>query len=94
MEEVVIQSAQAEVDPVAPNGSGSITGTTETSSMSAQDAGLAFLAATYSVNPDGTFSVSSSGGTVAGIVISSTKFVMFSPSALATSYPTLLVMEK
>jgi len=94
MEEVVIQSAQAEVDPVAPNGSGSITGTTETSSMSAQDAGSSFLAATYTVNPDGTFSVSSSGGTVAGIVISSMKFVMFSPSTSATSYPTLLVMQK
>ena len=94
MEEVAIQSAQAEVDPVAPNGSGNITGTTETSSMSAQDAGAAFLAATYNVTSDGTFSLNSSGGVVAGVIISSTKFVMFSPSTAGTSYPTLLVMQK
>lgn len=89
-----MQSAQAEVDPIAPNGSGSITGLTETSSTSAQNAGSSFLAATYTVNSDGTFSVSSSDGSVAGIIISNTKFVMFSPSTAATPYPTLLVMQK
>ncbi len=94
MAEVAIQSAQAEVDPVSPDGSGNISGTTEISSISEQDATLSFLAATYSVNSDGTFSVSSSGGGVAGIIVSSTKFVMFSPSTAATSYPTLLVMQK
>jgi hypothetical protein len=94
MAEVVTQSAQAEVDPVAPNGSGSLTGITDISSTRAQDAGSSFLAATYTVNSDGTFSLSSSGGAVAGIIISSTKFVMFSPSTLTTSYPTLLVMQK
>ncbi len=88
MAEVAIQSAQAEVDAVAPDGSGSITGTTDITSTSAQDAGSSFLAATYTVNSDGTFSVSSSDGAVAGIIISSTKFVMFSPSTLATPYPT------
>jgi hypothetical protein len=82
------------VDPVAPNGSGSIAGTTDISSTSAQDAGSSFLAATYTVNPDGTFNVNSSGGVVAGIIISSTKFVMFSPTTLATSLPTLLVMQQ
>ena len=94
MAEVVLQSVQAEVDPVAADGSGNITGTTVTSSTSAQDSGCSFLAATYAVNSDGTFSVNTSGGTVAGIIISSTKFVMYSPSAAATSYPTLLVMQK
>jgi hypothetical protein len=94
MPEVVSQSAQAEVDPVAPNGSGSITGITETSSMSAQDTGSSFLAVTYNVNSDGTFSVSSSEGSVAGIIISDSKFVMFSPSTAATPFPTLLVMQK
>ena len=94
MAEVAIQSTQAEVEPVAPNGSGSMTGTTDISSTAAQDAGSSFLATTYTVNPDGTFSVSSSGGAVAGIIISNTKFVMFSPLTSATSYPTLLVMQK
>ena len=94
MAEVVIQSAQAEVDPVAPNGSGSIAGATEISSTSAQDAALPFLAAAYTVNPDGTFSVNSSGGAVAGIIISSSKFVMFSPATSATALPNLLVMQK
>jgi hypothetical protein len=94
MAEVVNQSAQAEVGPVNPDGSGNITGTTEIVSTSAQNSGLPFPAATYAVNPDGTFSVSSSSGTVTGVVISSTKFVMFSPSTFATSYPTLMVMQK
>jgi hypothetical protein len=92
--EVAIQSAQAEVEAVATNGSGSITGTTDMSSTGTQDAGSSFLAATYTVNSDGTFSISSSDGAVAGIIISPTKFVMFSPSTFATSYPSLLVMQK
>lgn len=94
MAEVVIQSAQAEVDPIAPDGNGNITGITDISSTSGQDGGSPFFAATYNVNSDGTFSVSSSGGAVAGIIISSTKFVMFSPSTLATPYPTLLEVQK
>ena len=94
MAEVVIQSAQAEVDPIAPDGNGNITGTTDLSSTSGQEAGSSFLATTYNVNSDGTFSVSSSDGAVAGIIISSTKLVMFSPSTLATPYPTLLVMKE
>jgi len=94
MEAVVLQAEQAEVDPVDPNGSGRISGTTDMSSMCAQDVGASFLAATYAVNSDGTFTVSSSGGNVAGMIISPTKFVMFSPSTLATPMPTLLVMQK
>ena len=93
-EEVAIQSAQIEADSVAPNGSGSITGTADIGSTAAQDAGSSFLAATYTVNSDGTFSVSSSDGAVAGIIISPTKFVMVSPSTFATPYPALLVMQK
>jgi hypothetical protein len=92
--EAIIQSEQAEVDPVAPNGSGAISGSTDLSSVNAQECGLSFLAARYTVNSDGTFSVSSSNGAVAGIIISGTKFVMFSPSTLTTSDPTLLVMQK
>jgi len=94
MEEVAIQGVQAEVDAVAADGNGNMTGDTDISSASAQDAGTPFPAATCTVNSDGSFSVSSSDGAVAGIIISSTKFVMFSPSTLATSLPTLLVMQK
>jgi len=94
MAEVVIQSAQAEVAPLTLDGNGNITGITDISSTSGQDTGSPFLAATYNVNSDGTFSVSSSGGSVAGIIISSGKFVMFSPSTLATPYPTLLAAQK
>jgi hypothetical protein len=85
---------QAEVDAVALNGSGSMTGSTDLSSTSAQNAGTPFLASTYAVNSDGTFSVSSSNGAVAGVMISNAKFVMFSPTTSATSYPTLLVMQQ
>jgi hypothetical protein len=92
--EVVKQSAQAEVGPIAPDGRGNISGTTEISSTSAQNPGSPFPAATYAVNSNGTFSVSSSGGAVTGVIISSTKFLMFSPSTLGTDDPTLLVMEK
>ena len=94
MEEVAIPSAQAEVDAVAIDGSGNVTGDTDISSSSAQDAGSSFPAATYTVNSDGSFSFSSSDGAVVGVIISSTKFVMFSPVTLATSLPTLLVMQK
>jgi hypothetical protein len=94
IDEVVIQRAQTEVDPVALDGSGNISGTADIGSMSAQDVGVYFPAATYSVNSDGTFSVSSSGGAVGGVIISNTKFVMFSPSTLATPLPTLLVLRK
>jgi hypothetical protein len=92
--EVAIQSAQAEVNLVAPNGGGSLSGATDITSISSQDTGLPFLAATYNVNADGTFSLSSSNGAVAGVIVSSTEFVMFSPSTVATQVPTLLVMQK
>jgi hypothetical protein len=94
MAEAVMQTEQAEVDPVTPNGSAGMTGTADMTSMSAQDAGSCFLAATYTVNSDGTFSVSDSDGAVAGIIISSSKFVMFSPATFLTPDPTLLVMQK
>jgi hypothetical protein len=94
LEQVVVQNVQAEVDCIAPNGSGSITGTADMSSMGAQGAGSPFLSTTYAVNSDGTFSLSSSGGSVAGIIISGSKLVMFSPATFATSHPTLLLMQK
>jgi hypothetical protein len=93
MEEVATQSAQAEVDSVAPNGSGTIQGTSDMSSTTAQRS-AAFLASTYSINVNGTFSDSAPAGGVAGVVISPSKFVLFSPSTLSTSWPTLLVMQK
>jgi hypothetical protein len=93
-DEVVIQSAQTEVAPIAFDGSGNITGAVDISSTSAQDAGASFPATTYMVNSDGTFTVSSSGGAVAGIIISNSKFAVFSSSTLATSAPTLLLMQK
>jgi len=94
MQEAVIHSAQAEVDAVTLDGSGNLTGATDSTSTSAQNADQSFLAATYAVNSDGSFVTSSSNGAVAGIVISSSRFVMFSPSTLATSVPTLVVMQK
>ena len=94
MAEAVMQTELAEVDPVTPDGSAGMTGTADMTSMSAQDAGSCFLAATYTVNSDGTFSVSNSDSAVAGIIISSSKFVMFSPATFLTPDPTLLVMQK
>jgi hypothetical protein len=94
MEEVAIQSAQAEVNAVTTDGNGNIAGDSDIGSTNAQEAGSSFPVATYTVNSDGSFSLSSSDGAVAGAIVSSTKFVMFSPSTLATSLPTLLVMQK
>jgi hypothetical protein len=94
MSEVVAHSVQAEVDPVAPDGNGDITGTIDLSSASAQEVGAAFLFASYNVNSDGTFTLSSSGKAVSGIVVSSTKFLMFSPSTLGSPEPTLLLVEQ
>ena len=94
MDEVATQITLAEMDLIAPNGAGSFTGTTETSSACAQDAGSSFLPAAYAVNSDGTFSLSSSGGAVAGIIISRSKFVMLSPTTDATAFPTLLIIQE
>ena len=95
MEEVAIQTSTTEVDSVTANGNGSFgSGTADVSSVNSQVAGSPFPAGTYDVNPDGTFTIDSSAGSVAGIVISPTKFVMFSPSTLATPSPTLLIMQK
>jgi hypothetical protein len=93
-DEVVIQTAQVEVEPLTPNGLGSLSATIDVSSIGMQGVGVCFPAATYTVNSDGTFSVSSSNGAVAGVIISTSKLVMLSPSTLATPLPTLLVMEK
>ena len=94
IQEVALQGAPAEVDAVSLGGSGNLTGITDLSSSSAQDAGAPFPTPTYSVNADGTFTVNSSNGAVAGVVISGTRFVMFSPSTMATPYPSILTMEK
>jgi hypothetical protein len=94
IDEVAIQSVQAEVDAVALDGSGTISGVADISSMNAQNSASFFPAVTYDVNPDGSFTDSSSDGAVAGVIVSNTKFVMFSPSALATPLPTLLVMQR
>ncbi len=93
-EETVIQRTLLEVDPVTIGGNGNMSGSADLSSMTAQDEGASFPAATCTVNPDGTFSLSSAGGAVSGVIISSTRFVMFSAATLATPIPTLLVMQK
>jgi hypothetical protein len=92
--EVAGQSVQAELEPVAPNGGGSIAGTTNITSPVEQSVGDSFPATAYTVNSDGTFSFGNPGGPVSGVVISPSKFVMFSPSTLSTSFPTLLVMQQ
>ncbi len=92
--EIVSDGADAELEPVAPNGGGSIAGTTEISSVTSQDAATTFPASAYSVNSDGTFSIGSESSQVAGVIVSPVRFVMFSPSTLATSFPTLLRMQK
>jgi len=94
MDEVANPSALAELDLLAPNGAGSMAGTTDLGSTCAQDAGSPFPATVYAVNSDGTFSLSSSGGAIAGIIISGSKFVMFSPASAATAFPTLLIMQE
>lgn len=92
--EVVSQNGQPELDAISPNGSGSVSGLTDMSFVTAQDAGMALPAATYTVNSDGTLNLSSSDGAIAGIIISSSKFLVFSPSTWASSYPALLVVQK
>jgi hypothetical protein len=92
--EIVSQGAQAELEPIAPNGGGTIAGTTNVTSLVEQSAGDSFPATIYTVNSDGTFSIGASSAPVSGVIVSPAKFVMFSPSTLATSIPTLLVMQK
>jgi len=92
--EIVSSSIQPELDSITVNGSGSISGLVDTTSASVQDIGASFPAANYTVNSDGTLNLSSSDGAIAGIMVSSAKFLVFSPSTWASPYPTLLVVEK
>ncbi len=94
IDEVVLPSATVEVDAIAPSGIANITGQMDVNSTTAQDAGASFVANTWSINPDGTFTLNTSDGAVAGIIISSSRFVLFSPATFATSYPTLLIVQK
>jgi hypothetical protein len=94
MDEVVVHGVEVEVDPIAPNGNGSMIGVADISSMNAQSSDASFQISPYTVNSNGTISVGSLNGVVTGVVISDSKFVMFSPSTQATALPTLLVMQK
>jgi hypothetical protein len=73
--EVVNQSQTVAVGSVKLDGAGNLSGTSDSTSTTAQDYAAA-ITDTYSVNSDGTFSIGSSGATIVGIVISGNRFVM------------------
>jgi len=89
--EVVNQAAQAEVGIVTLTGNGIVTSTSDTASTLSQTVGAAG-SDIYFLNPDGTFSAGSSGGTTVGIAISASKFVIVNNSAL--TFPTLLIGQQ
>jgi hypothetical protein len=89
--EVVNQAAQAEVGMVTLTSNGIVTSTSDAASTLSQTAGAA-SSDTYSLNSDGTFSRGSSGGTVVGIAISGSKFVIVNNSTL--TFPTLQIGQR
>jgi hypothetical protein len=89
--EVVNQAAPAEVGIVTLTSNGIVTSTTDTASTITQTDG-AFGSDTYSLNSDGTINTGSSGGNVAGMAISSGKFVIVSNPTI--TYPTLLIGQQ
>jgi hypothetical protein len=89
--EVVNQDAQAEIGVLTLASNGNLTSTMDTASTLSQTAGAAG-SDTLSLNPDGTFSTASSGGTKVGVAISGSRFVMISNPTLM--FPTLLIGQQ
>ncbi len=94
IDEAVLQTVQSEVDLISPSVSGSMSGTNDMISATAQDADASVQNSPYTINPDGTITTGSQNGVVTGVMISASKFVIFSPSTQATLLPTLLVMQQ
>ena len=91
--EVVSQSAETEVGifTLSGTGAGTLTSTTDNASTIGQNADVAG-SDTFSLNPNGTFSTGSSGGTPVGLAISGTKFVLVNNPTL--TFPTLVIGQQ
>ena len=89
--EVVSQAAQAEVGIVTLTSNGIVTITSDAASTLSQTADAA-SSDTLSLNSDGTFSTGSSGGTMVGIAISGSKFVIVNNPTL--TFPTLQIGQQ
>ena len=89
--EIVNQAAQAEVAILNLTSNGIVTSTTDAASTLSQTAGTP-SSDTYSLNSDGTFSTGSSGGTIVGIAISGSKFVIVNNPTL--TFPTLQIGQR
>jgi hypothetical protein len=89
--EVVSQSAQAEVDIITLTSNGIMQITRDTASTLSQTAG-AVGSDTYAINSAGTFSTGSSGGTVVGVAISGSKFVIVNNPTL--TFPVLQIGQR
>jgi hypothetical protein len=90
---VVNQSAASEGGLATANATGGFTFITDTTSATSQSPDVT-TADTYAVTSNGTFSTGSSAGAIIGIVISSSQFVLLSPSSLTALYPTLLLFQQ
>jgi hypothetical protein len=89
--EVVSQDAPTEVGIETLTSGGIISTTTDAASILSQNVDVTG-SDTLSLNPNGTFSTGSSGGTTMGIAISGSKFVVVSNPAL--TFPTLQVGQR
>ncbi len=90
--EVVSQSIETDsVGLITLDGAGNVSGISDYMSTSNQTPAFTF-ADTYTVNSGGTFSATSSGVNIVGIVINANKFVRIDD--VTSTYPILQVMEK
>ncbi len=89
--EVVNQADEVEVGIVTLSSSGQLTSTTDSTSTSSQAIGAAD-SDTVTLNSNGTFSTGSSSGTVVGIAISGSKYVIVGNAS--STFPTLLVAQQ
>jgi hypothetical protein len=89
--EIVNQQAQAEVGILTLGANGVLTSTTDIASTLTQTAGAA-NSDTVILNPNESFSTGSSAGTVVGIAISSTLFVIEGNPTL--TFPTLQISQR
>lgn len=88
---VVSHSQETEVGVLNLDGAGNVTGTGDHTSTTGQNGNDPFTD-TYSVNPDGTFTLGSSGTTIVGIVISGYRMVKIDHET--STEPSILVLEK
>ena len=91
IQEVVNQGVQTATGFIQTNSSGAINGTTDETSVGAEQQANQTLTDTLTVNSDGTFSSAQNGGKVYGIIVSDSQAITVNKQG--HSFPTIMVIS-